>query len=804
LGRVISGWLLDLYAGHSDGLNVWLIEDDLEDEENTPSPKRVCLRQSFPITFYAAGPDARLRQLWRYLESQPIPVELGREQRRDLFQPQPVAVLAVHLTNPIHQPRLFARLSAAFPDLNYYNADITLPLRHAARYNTFPLARVQVSIDQEGTIQTIEALDSAWDIDPQLPLLRIMRLQPDVDPHHAPPRWIHVQAGSKRYRFSLKHPRPLLINLAAVLRRHDPDLLLTGWGDTWLLPHLLELSQKLGLPLPLNRDPGRGVAQQPERSYHAYGQVIHRGRQMLLFGRWHLDMYNAMLYHDYDLHGVLESARVSATPVQKAARLSPGSGISAMQVVTALRHDVLVPWRKQQAETLKSALELIRADQGGLVYQPLTGLHRDVAEIDFISMYPSIMANFNISPETTGKTLPNAQRVPELDQWITQDEPGLIPLTLKPLVDKRIKLKGRLADISKNDPRRRVYKARATAHKWLLVTCFGYLGYKNARFGRIEAHQAVTAYGRECLLRAKEAAEEAGFTVLHMYVDGLWVQRPGCNDPRDVDSLLKEINERTGLSIALEGIYRWVAFLPSRVNPRWAVPNRYFGVFQDGSIKKRGIAARRRDAPPFVAESQLAILELLARAEDAGQLPGLLPEILHFLRAQLNKLRRGRVPVEELLVTQKLSRELEEYRVPSPAARAAIQLAAIGKRLRPGQHIRFLYILGKTGVHAWDLPTPPNPAALDLNRYQTLLIRAASEILQPIGVSEATLETWLLSNAAYGAPPGFLPPPRAEISPLFHSLPAHKRPDRFSTYASVNFPGTGSPGSDRSPLPHHG
>ena len=38
----------------------------------------------------------------------------------------------------------------------------------------------------------------------------------------------------------------------------------------------------------------------------------------------------------------------------------------------------------------------------------------------------------------------------------------------------------------------------------MLVTCFGYLGYKNARFGKIEAHEAVTAYGRDKFLTAKE------------------------------------------------------------------------------------------------------------------------------------------------------------------------------------------------------------------------------------------------------------------------------------------------------------
>ena len=135
-------------------------------------------------------------------------------------------------------------------------------------------------------------------------------------------------------------------------------------------------------------------------------------------------------------------------------------------------------------------------------------------------------------------------------------------------------------------------------HKWLLVTCFGYLGYKNARFGRIEAHEAVTAYGREALLRAKEAAEDLGFEILHMYVDGLWVHKRGCQTPADFEALLDEITERTGLPISLDGVYRWVVFLPSRVNERVPVPNRYFGVFQDGSIKVRGIECRRRDTPP--------------------------------------------------------------------------------------------------------------------------------------------------------------------------------------------------------------
>ncbi len=272
----------------------------------------------------------------------------------------------------------------------------------------------------------------------------------------------------------------------------------------------------------------------------------------------------------------------------------------------------------------------------------------------------------------------------------------------------------------------------ASAEKWLLVTCFGYLGYKNARFGRIEAHEAVTAYGREALLRAKEAAEDMDFEILHMYVDGLWVHKPGCKEPADFEALLEEITDRTGLPISMDGVYRWVVFLPSRVNERVPVPNRYFGVFQDGSIKVRGIEARRHDSAPFIAETQMGLLEILARAPDADGLKEVLPQAQTYARRQWQALRLGRVPVEKLLVSQKLSRELGEYSSPSPAARAVRQMQAAGKEVRPGQRVRFLYTLGKPGVRAWDVPDQPDPRSIDMARYRILFERAVQTVLEPI------------------------------------------------------------------------
>jgi DNA polymerase-2 len=716
-----TGWLLDLYDQPQEGVVLWLIAD---------SGQRLRLHQPFPITFYAAGPEQRLLALQKFLHSQTVKLNLQREEQHDLFQEKPVIALAICVEQAAEQSQLFRNIARHFPDLDYYNADIQLSIRYAALHGTFALARCCVNYQEDGLLIDLQVMDTPWDLDPEPPPLRVLHLKPDCDPQHAPPSALIAHFEEHEYRLMLLPERPLLVNLCAILKRHDPDLILSVAGDTWLLPKLLQLSSKIKIPLPLNRELARGVLYKKEGTYFSYGQIIYRGQQVHLFGRCHIDGHNAMMWQDYDLDGALETARITGLPLQVAARVSPGTGISSMQIVTALRSQILVPWRKQQAERDKTALDLLRYDQGGLVYQPITGLHFDVGMIDFISMYPSIMVRSNISPETPMPT--------ELGH--SDYSPGLVPQTLAPLLEKRVALKQRALALPHWDPRRRKDKSRSAAHKWLLVTCFGYLGYKNARFGRIEAHEAVTTWGREALLRAKEAAEKMGFSVLHMYVDGLWVKKQGYNQPQDFQPLLDEIAKSTSLPIALDGVYRWVAFLPSRVDARLPVPNRYFGVFQDGSTKVRGIEMRRRDSAPFIIQVQAEMLNCLAQAQKAQYLPEKIKETVGILRNRLRELHSGQVSLEMLLVGKKLSKELAGYRVPSPGARAVMQLQANGKAVRPGQRVRLLYMRGAPGVFAWDLPGQPDPAELDVDYYHKLLLRAASAILQPFGVEEKELE----------------------------------------------------------------
>jgi DNA polymerase-2 len=733
----ILGWLLDVYPDQKHGLVLWIIGRD--------GPRRRLL-QDFPITFYAAGSFPHLRQLWQFVKNHPIPATLRREQRRDLFSGQR-DVLAIQVSNPAQQPRLCRDIIGRFPALDYYDTDISTPIRYAAAHDLFPLAYGRFLVDKANRVQEVEALDSPWDLEPHEPALNILSIRPDVDPQHAPPRSVLIGSPAGQVRIPVLPWRNLLLSIRANLKRHDPDLLLTQWGDTWLFPRLLQVCEDEGISyFNPNRDQERQVLQRGENSYFTYGQVVYRGCQYHLYGRYHIDQRNAMMFAEYGLPGVLEQARVTGLPVQEIARKSPGAGVTAMQMQTALRRGVLVPHLKQQAESFKTVAELIRADRGGLVYQPLVGLHHNVAEVDFISMYPGLMVHFNVSPETVGVESEQQRLIPELDLPLDRSVEGLVPATLRPLLAKRLAIKEQLAQLDKRDCRYQPLKARAAGLKWLLVVCFGYLGYKNARFGRIEAHEAVTAYSRDVLLSAKETAEDLDYQVLHMYVDALWVKRDEQITDDAARQLMAKITKRTNLPIALEGIYRWIVFLSSRLDKRVPVPNRYFGVFADGTLKTRGIECNRHDTPPFIAKTQLRVLQKLAALPEEQPLRTALPALILIWRQSVADLRDGRLPLEELLVSHRVSREPDEFRTQSPAARALAQLARTGQLRRPGQRIRFIYTRGVPGVYAWDLPEPPDLAAVDTARYAELLVRAADTILRPLGIPEERTRSWLLSN----------------------------------------------------------
>ena len=169
------------------------------------------------------------------------------------------------------------------------------------------------------------------------------------------------------------------------------------------------------------------------------------------------------------------------------------------------------------------------------------------------------------------------------------------------------------------------------------------------------------------------------------------------------------------------------------------VANRYYGVLQDGKIKVRGLEMRRHDTPPLIYQAQEQILHTLAGMDESQPLEDGLAEVLELLRGMVERLRAGAIPLEDLLVTQRLSRELDEYKRPTPLSMAVTQLEALGKPVRPGQVVKFLYTRGKPGVLAWRAGQPLSVEGVAVDKYIQLIARAASNVLQPLGATERGL-----------------------------------------------------------------
>src|SRR5215510_13746318 len=724
----LRGWLLDVYPAQ-DGMVVWLLGED---------GRRFRTVDPFVPTFYLAASPSALGPLLQLLRRASCRVSTKQVERHELGASHPISVLEVSVHAPSQFASLTRQLIQTYPDTQFFHVDVSLPQRYFYDRRLFPLAHCEAELTAEGRIHSIQALESPWDTDYVLPPLTIMELSPDgnsPNPNHGGRGSLVVRAEGEE-RVLEGEDADVLRCLHVLLMRHDPDILLTDWGDSYLLPRLMTMADRLRLPFALNRDDARLVGTKKPHSYFSYGRIVSHAGARILSGRLHLDHHNSFALAETGLAGLIEQARVAKVDLQQMARTTTGTGITSMQLETACRDGLLIPYRKQEPEAFKSALELLQTDQGGLVFAPIVGYHEQVGELDFSSMYPSIMVRFNISPETVNcrccRNEPTA-RVPEIGNHTCLHHKGLVPRTLAPLLDKRAKYK-RLMAVATQPAARAVLDQRQTALKWLLVVSFGYLGYKNARFGRIEAHESVTAYSRDLLLRAKEIAEQQGYRLLHAIVDSLWLVKPGAVRA-DYDGLAQAISKRTEISIGVEGLYHWIGFLPSRVNPLMPVPNQFVGLFDHGAMKIRGIEIRRSDAPCLVKRAQAEMLRCLSEVHTLAELRGQIPQALEIVRTYRRYLLDRHATIEELAITKSLSKEPQAYRHQTLSMIAAQELLARGVSLQAGDTIHYI-ITDADAAYPSDraraVPGLDGTWSYDVSAYDSLLLKAALVLLKPL------------------------------------------------------------------------
>ena len=696
-------------------------------------------------------------------------------------------VLQLTLVNSTKALTLARRIgileSGSFGMYRIYNVDVLPAQSYFYEHNVFPLAFSEVS--NNSSKLRWHNKDSIWSTNYKIPNFKTIHLTVNLRKEGKIERYtdeIH-SITIKQHRGDNNSDETISIEcndsseydiikqLKEEVANIDPDFVFTEDGDSFTFPYLIYRAERNGAqeelclsrePVPLKKPTKEGM------SYFSYGRVYFRPTATNLLGRIHIDKSNTFVYNESGLQGLYEIARLCRMPLHTTARASIGKCLSSLQFYYATQKGILIPWKPGISEHFKTLGDLLIADRGGFIFEPKIGVHEQVAEFDFVSLYPNIMLKKNISAETMNcDCCPDSKlRVPELNYYnVCQKRIGIVPTSLKIVLEKRSLYKQLLKSEKIYLNSKTIYDSRQNALKWILVTSFGYLGFNNAKFGRIDAHIAVCAFDRQILLQSARLAEGYGFEVLHGIVDSMWIQkkkekkRDENVSDKTVENIqnylkLKEaIQRETGFKLSFEGIYKWIVFIHSKANDILPVPNRYFGAFSDGSLKIRGIEARRHDTPLLFSRCQNEILEVnAANGNNINELKALVPtKVNDIFQKYVTLLKERRVPNEELVFTKRLSKDSNEYYSNRDTMEndALCLLEGEGKSLKAGEILRYIITdyyhcnNRKTGTSRNNRAIPielfdDNIRTYDVKRYIELLAKTCNSVTAPFGYTITT------------------------------------------------------------------
>lgn len=569
------------------------------------------------------------------------------------------------------------------------------------------------------------------------PMGKLSTMELTIPPQHlANDNLSEVGIDGKRFTGNV------VFNLECVrdaVRLLDPDVLIVNSSD--VLPTVYETASQHDVEdFHLGRCEGfEQLAGQS--TYESYGRVGHSPARYNLPGRVIINRSNTFWLSKTNLDGCLDLVSRSHKPLQELAWASIGNVLTAIQIREAGERGVLIPWNSWRHEEFKTMNQLHEADRGGFTFAPDVGVHEEVHELDFSSLYPNIICQYNVSPEMVRcECHKGREDVPGVGYAIC-DERGYLPDVLQPLINDRDAIKAELCETDDTE-RRKELEGRSSAIKWILVSCFGYQGFSNAKFGRIECHEAINAFAREILLDAKEILEAGGWRVVHGIVDSIWVQAMEGEEQTPLEKLATQITEEARVQLEYEAEYNWVAFVPMRESEAGAL-TKYFGKKAnppagDSSYKYRGIECRQRSTPAFIKQVQKEFIATLDDQQDPAA-------VCDVLAMELAKIERGEVDPVDLSINNRVSKRVEEYSQNTRNVAALERATDLGMDKHPGENVSYVVVDDEKPSRERVRLDGENlqQGEYDAGFYRDLTVRAAESVLSPLDWRRSKIEAYL-------------------------------------------------------------
>jgi len=342
--------------------------------------------------------------------------------------------------------------------------------------------------------------------------------------------------------------------------------------------------------------------------------------------------------------------------------------------------------------------------QGAFVYEPKPGLYKDIVVFDFRSLYPTILTSHNIGPDTMNcACCEDAAKATPGDEgdkhWFCTKKKGFIPILIEDLITRRMRIKEIIKDEQSNASELRLrtrshlpekfafLDARQNSLKLLANSFYGYLGFFGARWYNIECARSITAWGRFYIHKVIDKAQKEGFFVLYSDTDSVFLTLDG-KSKHEAESFAELLNlELTGLmELEYQGFYPAGIFVSAKIGP-FGAKKKYALLSEQGTLKIKGFETVRRNWSLIAKEVQEKILDIVLRENDTKK-------AMDYVRNVINDLKSKKIPLEKVIISTQLQKEILDYTAKGPHVAVAQRLMNKGMTVGAGSIIKYVVTQG--------------------------------------------------------------------------------------------------------------
>jgi DNA polymerase I len=364
--------------------------------------------------------------------------------------------------------------------------------------------------------------------------------------------------------------------------------------------------------------------------------------------------------------------------------------------------------------------------QGAIVQDPKPGVHFGVTVLDFASLYPSAIKNWNLSYETL--LCPHedckSKMVPGTSHYVCTHEKGMTSLIIGSLKDLRVlRYKPLAKDKSLTDEERTYYDVVQAALKVFLNASYGVFGAESFPLYCPPLAESTAAVGRYAMTRAIEESTSLGIDVLYGDTDSVFLAHP---TPEQIDELTAWTDKELGIDLDIDKEYRYAIFSKRKKN--------YLGVFGDGSVDIKGLTGKKRHIPPLLSNAFTELTAILGGVETPEEMSEAKKEIQVLVESVYAKLKDRNFDLNEIAFRVMLGRKLSSYETNPQHVKAARMLRDQGTPIDIGDIIR--YVITTKDVKPVQMASNRD---VDINKYVEHLESMFKQLLDALDMDFDTM-----------------------------------------------------------------